>query len=270
MSYTNIDLIRNHIEYIQPVSNSISDQRLVCDSDASLKFFSGSIKENSVVVKTITDYVPSSFNVLLTVNSFSIYSSPLVRGSVICASDSSLGTIYKENIDYLIDYDKGNCILKSSGQINIGMSLTFFFIPYSLYNENSDYKIDYSNGFFQRTVSGNIQLGETLYINYAPIYNNYTDEILQNAVTEANAIIENQVDPDKQFGADLVLQTAATYRALEILCRSSAMRELISPVKKDTSAASWIKLAELYTSRSEKLVLTFKAPKNKPHKPTHS
>ncbi len=154
--------------------------------------------------------------------------------------------------------------------MSIGDTVTFFFLPYTVYVEDTDYRIDYNSGEIQKIPSGAIQLGESLYIDYEPIYNNYTDEILNNAVIEANAIIEKQVDPDKQFGADLVLQTAATYRALEIICRSSAMRELIGSNKKDSNATSWIKLAELYLSRSEKLIESFKSPLKHIQPPTHS
>ncbi len=269
MSYTNVDLIRNHIEYVQPVSDSVYDQIVLCDTDSYINFFSGSIIENSAVVKAMSDLLPTKKTIVITENFFTIHASPIVRGTIVCASDSSLGTLYKENIDYLIDYAKGTCTLIAGGALSIGMSLTFFYIPFKVYTENSDYRIDFNSGEIQRVTSGDIQLGETLYIDYQPMYNNYTDEILQNAVTEANAIIEKQVDPNKQFGADLVLQTAATYRALEILCRSSAMRELISQPKKD-NANAWIKLAELYLSRSVDLIITFKSPSRQMQLPTHS
>ncbi len=269
MSYTNVDLLRNHIEYIQPISDSLYDQLVIFNTDSYIKIFNGSITEDSVVIKTITEYTPVINSILVSETSFTIHNSPIVRGTVLCASDSSLGTIYKENVDYVINYATSDCFLKTGGQISIGDSITFFFIPFTLYIENSDYRVDYNSGEVQRITSGDIQLGETLYIDYSPIYNNYTDEILNNAVMEANAIIEKQVDPNKQFGADLVLQTAATYRALEILCRSSAMRELISQNKKD-NAVSWIKLAELYLSRSESLILSFKSPYKQMQNPTHS
>lgn len=269
MSYTNVDLVRHHIEYIQPISESVFDQLAICNTDSYIKIFSGAITENSVVVKTITDDIPTKHSLSVNSNSFSIHDKPIVRNTVVCASDSSLGIIYKENIDYIIDYAGAVCSIKPGGQISVGMSLTFFFVPYRLYAEDSDYRVDYNSGEIQRIASGDIQLGETVYIDYAPIYNNYTDEILNNAVIESNAIIEMLVDPNKQFGADLVLQTAATYRALEILCRSSAMRDLINKNKKE-NATAWIKLAELYLSRSENLILSFKSPHKQIQTPTHS
>ena len=55
MSYTNVDLIRNHIEFVQPISNSVYDQIVLCDTDSYINFFSGTIIENSAVVKAISD-----------------------------------------------------------------------------------------------------------------------------------------------------------------------------------------------------------------------
>ena len=269
MSYTNVDLLRNHIEFIQPISDFVYDQLVIFNTDSYIKIFNGSITENSLAVKTITVYTPLKKSISVSDTSFAIHNCPLVRSTVVCASDSSLGNIYKENIDYVIDYSTAICTLKNGGQISVGDAVTFYFIPFTLYTENTDYRTDYNSGEIQLITSGNMQLGETLYIDYSPIYNNYTDAILNNAVLEANAIIEKQVDPNKQFGADLVLQAAATYRALEILCRSSAMRELISQNKKD-NAVSWIKLAELYVSRSESLILSFKSPFKPMQNPTHS
>lgn len=269
MSYTNIELVKKHMEFIQPISENIIDQLVICNSNSSIKIFNGSISENSVQVKTINSSEPLKVSLTISADTFSISSAPLVRNSVLCASDSSLGTLYTENIDFVIDYQNATCSLKTGGQLTIGMEITFFYHPYSLYIENSDYKIDYENGSFQRVSSGDIQLGESLYIDYTPLSSNYTDAILSNAVTEANAIIEKEVDPNKEFGADLVLQTVATYRALEILCRSTAMRDLISGSKKDT-VNSWIKLADIYLQRATNLVLSFKSPSKQFNKPTHS
>ena len=269
MSYTNIELIKKHIEFIQPVSESIFNQLVVCNSNSGIKIFNGSILENSVKVKTINSTKPTKKTVTISEDSFAIHTTPIVRDSLICASDSSLGRLYTEHIDFVIDYQNAVCTIKAGGQLALTDTITFFFIPYSVYSENSDYKIDYPYGEIQRITTGNIQVGESLYIDYAPVYNNYTDDILTNAVTEANAIIERDVDPNKEFGADLVLQTAATYRTLEILCRSSAMRELIASSKKD-NVNSWLKLADMYLQRAENLVISFKSPYKPLQKPTHS
>ncbi len=103
MSYTNVDLIRSHIEYSQPMTDYILDQLLICDTVAYMKIFNGPILDNSVIVKTITNYLPTTKLFSVSETSFTIHTTPIVRGSLVCASDSSLGEIYKENIDFVID-----------------------------------------------------------------------------------------------------------------------------------------------------------------------
>ena len=270
MSYTNVDLIRNHLEHIQPVTDQIIDQKYIFKSNEYSKFFSGSIQTDSVKVKSLQSIKQSKQTMTITASAQQINSTPIFPGSIICTSDSSLGTIYQENLDFVIDYSDSMFSIKSGGSLTIGMTIVLLYLPFFLYQENSDYRIDYDSGEIQKIESGDIQSGETLFLDYSPIYNNYTDDILNNAVIEANSIVEMMVDPNKQFGANPVLQTAATYRALEILCRSSAARELAGNSKNDRAALAWMKLADLYLLRSSDLIEAFVEPQTGPSVPTHS
>jgi hypothetical protein len=75
------------------------------------------------------------------------------------------------------------------------------------------------------------------------------------------------VDPDRQFGADPALQAAATYRALEIICRAAAARELSSLRGEDRTAIAWMKLADAHAERSEHLLRLFRPPYAGPSAP---
>ena len=86
----------------------------------------------------------------------------------------------------------------------------------------------------------------------------------------ANGMVENEVDPDRQFEVDPTLSAAATYRALEIVCRAAAGRELASLRGGDRIAGAWIKLAEDYFARSGLLLRSFRPPYDGPRTPTRS
>ncbi|KAA3634864.1 MAG: hypothetical protein DWP97_06110 [Calditrichaeota bacterium] len=270
MSYTNAALVRKHIEFVQPVLQIITNQQMSFTDNEYQSFFSGQIIAGSVTVKSLKEYKQQIANHIVTDGENVISPLPLVNGSVLCSTNSSLTKIYKENIDYIIDYTKGTVTFPSSGDISNDDMVTFFFLPYFPYQENSDFKINYETGKIALPVSSKIKFGEVVYIDYQPAAVFHSDTIIDNAVVEANAIIEQTVDPNKQFGANLVLQTAATYRALEILCRSSAAKELASQTGRESSAKAWISLGEVYLARSAELIRSFTEPVSQISNPTHS
>jgi len=57
-----------------------------------------------------------------------------------------------------------------------------------------------------------------------------------------------------------MLNAAATYRALEIVCRASAIRELASLRGADRTASVWLKLADEYAKEAGAMISTFRPP----------
>ncbi|MFQ5453186.1 MAG: hypothetical protein ACE5D6_03255 [Candidatus Zixiibacteriota bacterium] len=269
MSYTNVELVKHYLELSFPIQTRVFDQTVVLENDDYVTFFGGSIDESSLKVKSLRNNDLIKMNLTLDSSTVSLSSTPLVIGSVVVASDSSLGTIYIENEDYVIDYSYSKLIIKSNGTLSIGMTVTVWYLEYYIYS-SGDYQVDSSKGAVKRKANGNITTGERVYLDYTPVYTSYTDEILNNAVIEANGLIEQAVDPKKQFGADPVLQSTATYRALEIICRASASRELSSSKSDDRTALAWMKLADHYAQRSEHLLGSFRPPFENLSTPTHS
>lgn len=270
MSYTNAELVNKHLNSPFPVAAQIHDQPLVIDSEDKIIFFGGSIKESSVKVKSIRTNNQNSINLTIngTENIFS--TDPVVPGTVLVASNRSQSVIYDENFDYVIDCRQGKLYLKSGGTLSVGMSITVFYLSYNLYTESSDYSIDYDNGTIKKNITGDIATHETVYLDYTPELANYTEDILIQAVATANGLIEKIIDPDQQFGANPVLQTAATYRALSIICRTSAVRSLSSHNDMDKTAAVWMKLADRYGDLSDELIKDFHKPFNSRSNPTLS
>ena len=269
MSYTNVELARHHLVAAFPAQEKVYDQAVILESDY-ITFFNGPIEQSSAMVKSVQSNAPTRVTVTLNSERTSLSSSPLVRGSVVVASDSSLGTVYTENVDYVIDYALGDLVLKEGGALTTGQSVTVWYQDYFVYSAGSDYQLDAEGGRIKILSGGDIASGETVYLDYAPVYKSFNEEILSKAVLEANGLIEREVDPDSQFGADPVLQASATYRALEIICRASAARELSSLRGEDRTALAWIKLAEGYAARSEQLLRSFRPPFDGPTAPVHS
>jgi len=186
------------------------------------------------------------------------------------ASDSSLGTVYVENVDYVVDYAGGRLTTKVGGSLSSAQTVTVWYLPYALYEEGSDYGLDASGGQIKRLSGGDIASGETVRLDYRPVFVSVTDEIIENAVALANGMVQTEVDAEREFEANPSLGAAATYRALEIVCRAAASRELASQNGADKVATVWIKLADDYAGRSDQLLTGFRPPFNGPRNPQRS
>jgi hypothetical protein len=260
MSYTTAELVRHHLVTIAPVGERVFDQPVVLSGIEPVCFFGGPVEAASLVVKSITsqDLLRSILN--LNAQRLSLTSSPIVRGSVVAASDSSLGVIYRENQDYVIDYAAGDLILVAGGALSLGASLTVWYQSFQVYQEGLDYLAAAEQGQLRRLSGGAIADGQTIYVDFAPVRTVYDDDILNQAVNEANGLVEREVDPEGQFGADPALQAAATNRALEIICYTAALRQLSGFNADGRTAEAWLKLAAVFAERSTRLLETFHPP----------
>jgi hypothetical protein len=263
-------MVRHHLATEFPIRDEVYDQVVVFDSDDYISFFSGAIDEASLAVKSLQSIEPERKEIILGTGANAIDSFPLQRGSVVVASDSSLGTVYTENVDYVLNYNNAQLYIKNDGSLSGGDTIIIWYVRYALYTNNTDFQIGDENGKIRRMTGGGIAPNETVLIDFTPVYKSHTEEVLNNAVLEANHLIENEIDTDQIYGADPVLQAAATYRALEIVCQTAAARELSSLRGEEKSALAWIKLAEVFAARSEKFMKSFHPPIDGPNKPTHS
>ncbi len=258
MSYTNTELIRHHLVSAFPLAEQVNNQSLYLKGDDYVTFFNGAVDSSLLKVKSPKSNHLARAVVVLTNNPVNLSSTPIVPGSVAVASDSSMGILYTENVDYAIDYNLGTVGIKTGGALSDGTSVTVWYQPFALYTEGSDYRVKADAGQMRRLSSGSIADGETVYLDYTPLYDSFNDTILENAVAEANSLVEQQVDANGQFGADRTLQAAATKYALAIVCRTSAARELSSRRGEDRTATAWLKLSEQYETAGERLLKQFR------------
>lgn len=270
MLYTSVEKVKQHLTSVFPVQDRITEQLVVLENTEAVTFFGGTVSSLDFKVKSkqTNDLIRQS--VTLGNPATTLPDNLIFRGSVVAASDSSLGIIYTENIDYIIDYEAGTFTIKSGGALSAGQTILIWYANYTSYTKGVDYSLDSEKGSLKRIASGTITAGESVYLDYTPVYQSYTEELLQNAVDESNSLIEKTVDPDRQFGIEPALQAAATYRALEIISRSSAARELSSLRGHDRVAAAWLKLVESYGGRADSLLKSFRPPFNSASAPVHS
>jgi hypothetical protein len=252
-----------------PWQYRVLDQPLVINGSDYLTFFNGAVDETAMIVKSVQTNDMIRINLTLADGASSLADSPLVPGSVVVASDSSLGIIYIENVDYIIDYTAAMLFVKSSSALQSGNEVVVWYRDYHVYTSGIDYQLQADRGEIRRLSSGDINDGETVYLDYKPMRQAYNQDIIINAVVMANGLIEKEVDPVGDFGADPTLQAAATYRALEIVCQVSAVRDLSIKGGREKVGTDWIKLAEMFAQRSQQLLRSFHPPYENPMSPSH-
>lgn len=269
MSYTNAELVRQHVANPLPVKSVVRDQSVALSGSDFISFFGGAVDPSSLRVKAVRTTLPRRIQVILAETPVGFSQAPVVQNSVAVASDTSLGTIYTENVDYLIDYLSGTIIPKS-GELSASDAVVVWCVPFTLYVAGVDYVVDDQRGRIKRLAGGSIADGETVILDYLPLDAHLSDSLIEHAVTMANGMIESEVDPARQFEADRSLESAATYRALEIVCRAAAGRELSRQCGEDRPALAWLKLAEDYRTRADAMIDSFRPPADKLRPPTRT
>jgi hypothetical protein len=267
MSYTTANQVQQYLAESTPRMQRVCNQRLTLQGDDYNVFFNGSVDDSDVVAKSIQSNSLTRLSCLLADGGCLLSALPLVAGSVVVASDSSLGRVFTENYDYIIDYPSGKILVKAGGSLAAGQTVCVWFKSYTLYQLGTDYQLRPDRGEIRRLSGGNIASGEEISLDYTPISNVYNETIVTNAVIMANGLVEREVDPDGAFGADPTLQAAATFRALEIICQTSAVRVLSRANGQDRNSGDWIKLAEAFARRAEQLLRGFHPPFNSPTAP---
>ena len=267
MSYTTFDHVRMHLVTPHPVTDTVKDQALVLTGVGFRPFFSGAVDPDSVRVKARLSGQPIRTAVTLAQTPVAVTAAPLVPASVVVASDSSLGTIYTEQTDYLIDCTQATITPTASGRLSAGQTVTVWYLTYTVLTAGEDFALNAGRGEIRRLAAGAIPDGATVWLDYVPLSTALDDSLVDHAVLLANGMIESDLDPDRQFETDPNLTAAATHRALDIVCRAAASRELGSRQADDKTALAWLKLADHHAARCDHLVMRFRSPYPNPQSP---
>ena len=270
MSYTNVELVRKYISLGNLPGGLQKNYMVVFAGLEPVKLPGHSIIKDTVTVKAIGSSEPTYEDVTLGDETKSLAHEQLVPNSVALASDSSLGTIYTENADFSIDYTNGKIIRIDGGGITSGSKTALWYHYYTKYNENSDFSVGYQTGKISLLAGSAIQIGQMVLVDYQLLQSFLNDEIITEAVNQANAIVEDQIDAEQTYGADLVLQTAATYLALSLLCRIETAGCLRYGGNGDREARWWLSLADSYRVDFEKLIKKFHPGASRLNHPIHS
>lgn len=250
MAYTTREIVKKHILENHIGSKFVEDEpvQLIAADYVPLKH--RMILKDSERVKGKEQIEPSREDLSFSgSDDHELSHSDLIPETVVVAADSSLGTIYVENVDYHVNYSDGRISRISSGSIPEGGNAVAWFLYYRLYQRGVDYDMDYARGRIRRISSGAIEAGQKILLDYTSEFSGLDDEAMDNAISEANEQVVSYIDESYRDSTDRSLVTAETYLAVSIICRIRAM-ESISPSRgtgnSAAEAGSWSALSDLY------------------------
>ena len=257
MSLTNITQVRNHLYRLNLGEGSIRNQsiRLVALQYATLPH--SRIVQGSESVKSPGTDTPVSDRLTLGSLPVSLNQKPVISGTVVCASDDSLTTIFQENVDYAVDYANGTINRIDGGEIVSGAAVTLWYEYYRIYQKDVDYTIDYDRGRIRRLAGGAIEDGQELLVDYGLGDTEFTDTEIAQCIAEAEAEITRLIDPVWQESADPALAAAGTFLALSHLCRDSAAITSAGISGTGTASSVWISLSQSYRETALRLIAWF-------------
>lgn len=267
MSYTHRDAVRGYFGSPYPVLQAIADQPLALHGTDYIPFFGSAVDSDSVRVKGRRSVSPERFVGKLAGLAVVFSPGPIDEQRLLVASDSSLGSIYEPSRDYIIDAPNGRLSAVPGGALAENAPVAVWYFPWRIFQPGVDFALDAPHGKLRRLADGDIGDGESVLLDYRPIHAGLIDDLIESAVSEANACIELAVDPAREFGANPVLHAAATHSALALVCRAAATRELSSTRSSAGAPTAWLTLAREFAARSDDLLRAFRRPSPEPAKP---
>ncbi len=226
MPFTNIDNIRKHLVDTDVTRATFNDIPLQLSGTNPAALLHQNLVGDSVVVKGKELAAPHFVKQALGDEPAFLGKSQLIPDSVAVASDTSLGTIFTENVDYQINHGSGEISRLAAGKISAGATVAIWFYAYSIYQPSSDYFVNAAAGTIRRASDSKIEDGQVVFVDYKTTTSNFSDAQIEAAIVEANDRLKQLIAAEHHHSVDQSLISAETCIALAILLRIRAAATL--------------------------------------------
>lgn len=257
MPFTNAQLVRKHLIEHSASGQAVENFPLKLAGAPAAKLPGAPVLAGSDKVKGKEEETPKQETVLLTPAGVQLQSTDLIPESVAAASDSSLGTVYIEQVDFAVDYAAGKIRRLLGGALTADTNVSVWYVPYRIYTRNADYKIDYGKGEVTRLAGGVIEEGQTVYVDFRPDPAFLGEEIIANAVAEAEAQVAARIDAAYVDSSETGLSAGATYLAVAILAQIKALEAMQAGVPSHQLSRSWAIMSNFYRKRAQEFLAPF-------------
>ncbi len=263
MSFTNIELVRKHLQESIRVSGEVENYLLKLSGTETVRLPNAGLVDDSEIIKGKTQVTPHRESFVLADVAHSLTRSELTPESVVLAKDDSLSEIYAENIDYTVDYSDGKITRIATGAIESGQSVTAWYGAFTVYTRQTDYQVSYRDGELTRIESGSIGDGQLLWIDYRIESSVFSDDAIFNAIVEASAQLDCQIDQAIAGDASSILTVAETYLTVSLLAQIRALEVLQSSSLADRSriSASLLEISNRYRESFAELIKPYRSRK---------
>ncbi len=269
MPFTNIETIRQYLAQVGEARDTFTDVSVQLLAASPSALLHANLRQGTVKVKGKEIGTPRFENLALTSQPVTLANRDLIPDSVVVASDSSLGTIYTENVDYHVDHADGKLARITAGSIPSDTSVAVWYYAYRVYTEGVDYSVNHEKGTLRRINAGVIEDGQSVFVDYQTQSGGTDDSLIASAITAADDLLLKLIDPSYQDAGDQSLITAETYLALAFLCRGKAAAALESVgVGAAEIARGWRELADKYHADGLQLAARFAGPRGGLNTPT--
>ncbi|MGH8003998.1 MAG: hypothetical protein ACRECJ_04680 [Limisphaerales bacterium] len=257
MPFTNSQLIRKHLIEHSAAGQSVENFPVKLTGTSPVKLPGAPLLSGSDKVKGKEDGTPKQETVFVTLAGIQLTSTDLIPESVVVASDSSLGAIYVEQVDFAVDYAAGKIRRLAGGALTSDTNITVWYVPFKIYTRGTDYKIDYGKGEITRLVSGVIEEGQTVHVDFKLDPAFLGQEIIENAVAEAEAQVVWRIDASYLDSSDAGLSAGATYLAVSILAHIKSLEAMQAGVSSHQLSRSWAIMSNFYRKRAQEFLAPF-------------
>jgi len=273
MSFTTSEIVKKHILDHHLGSTNVENESVRLQGTDWIQLQKHVILEGSEKIKGKEQLEPTREDIsFASADSQNLSHSELIQDTVVAAGDSSLGTIYIENVDYHVDYDSGEITRLAGGSIPSAATVSIWYLYYRVYEKGVDYDLDYRRGRIKRISSGAVESGQLILVDYTAEYGSLDDDAIENAITEANARIIDFIDSAYHDSNDRLLVTVETYLAVSIICGIRAMESVSPSLGKTESsdAMSWTSLSDMYKKEAYNILSKFAGPGNRLNSPSRA
>lgn len=187
----------------------------------------------------------------------------IVPGTILVTLSEALTTVYAEAADYQVDYAAGRIRRLESGAIPDSQAVLIYYSFYTVFTRDDDYTIDYAAGIVTRVESGIIPDGTAALVDYTVIAGTVEDDLIAQAITEAEDIIVRSLSPDYNASStNQGLKTGATELTLSIICRAETIEALSRRATSDIPgrAKEWQQLSRFYEQQAYQTLAPFLLP----------
>ena len=263
MPFTSPDLVRAHIANANFGEAEVREVPAILNGTTPAQLPHAGLTAGAIV-KSKRANTPASESATLTTGWIVLNHAQLIADTVVIANNSSLGLVYTENIDFVVDYAGGRVRRIESGAISNGQTVSIWYGHFHIYTEGDDYAINALSGQLTRKSTGDIADGQQVLVDYTVSLGSVSDTIIDQAIAESGEAVLTIISEANHESPSPGIVIGATHMAVAQLARMRAATLLadstINASVARAAAQLWLEIASQYDRSAHTFLARFANP----------